>query len=123
MTLDDLTATLDTLGVRLSARLVVDAPYGVLTPEIKSALSAHKPALLARLAAGGDEADVQSRPSWDELSRWRWGPAIDAPTPGIIIDRPDRVRMLDAFRAAHGAPDPYAVEERTAIRNEVLHST
>jgi hypothetical protein len=40
------------------------------------------------------------------LAARRWGPAIGDPTPGIIIDRPDRGRMLAA------ADDP---EERAAI--------
>jgi hypothetical protein len=45
---------LDRLGVRLSLRLVVDAPAGVMTGELKSSLAAHKPALLAMLARADD---------------------------------------------------------------------
>jgi hypothetical protein len=70
MTLDDLTATLDMVGVRLSLRLVVDAPRGVLTPEIltpeiKAALQAHKPALLALLSSVDDLAKPESRGATD----------------------------------------------------------
>jgi hypothetical protein len=54
MNLPDLIATLDAQGVRLSVRLVVDAPSGALSPELREALAAQKPALLARLVAGVD---------------------------------------------------------------------
>ncbi|MFI5459774.1 MAG: CHC2 zinc finger domain-containing protein [Isosphaerales bacterium] len=54
--------------------------------------------------------------SWEELAALRWGLAVGDPTPGIIIDRPDRGRMLAAFEAA--ALDPYAIEERSAIQTE-----
>jgi hypothetical protein len=73
---------LDRLGVKLSLRLVVDAPAGVLTPEIKAALAAHKPALLEMLAvvddrpAGPPPADRgwrQSVATWPVDWRERWG--------------------------------------------------
>lgn len=76
MTLPELTEALDALGVRLSVRLVVDAPRGVLTPEIRDALAVHKPLLLLRLSR---EAQ------WETLCHERWGPAIGDPTPGIIV--------------------------------------
>ena len=50
---------------------------------------------------------------WSELAALRWGPAVGDPTPGIVIDRPDRGRMMAALRAA--ADDP---EERQAIQSE-----
>ena len=53
MTLTELHALLERLGVELSAsgeRLHYKAPAGALTPEVKAALATHKPALLARLA-------------------------------------------------------------------------
>jgi hypothetical protein len=90
MTLPDLIAALDARGVRLSARLVVDAPAGVLTPELRDALAAHKPLLLQRIVRGM---------VWAELSGWRWGPAL-----------PDT--------AAIDGPDPYAAAERAAIQAE-----
>jgi hypothetical protein len=27
--------------------------------------------------------------TWDELSRWRWGPAVNDPTPGVFVVSPD----------------------------------
>jgi TubC N-terminal docking domain len=50
MTLDALAVALDALGVKLTLRVVVEAPAGVLTPEIREALKTHKPGLVARLA-------------------------------------------------------------------------
>ncbi len=79
MTLPELTEALDELGVSLSLRLVVDAPQGVLTPELRAALAANKTLLLQRI--------VREIP-WAELSTLRWGPAIDDPTPGIIAPAP-----------------------------------
>ena len=29
-------------------------------------------------------------PTWDDLAAQRWGPAIGDPTPGIVIDEPNR---------------------------------
>ncbi len=79
MTLPELSCRLDELGVLLSVRLVVDAPRGVLTPEITDALKDHKPLLLVWLSR---EAQ------WEALRHLRWGPAIDDPTPGIIAPAP-----------------------------------
>jgi hypothetical protein len=108
VTLPDLAATLDDLGVRLSVRLVVDAPRGVLSEEIKTALSAHKVLVLQR---------VVRELVWAELSTCRWGPVAADPTPGIIIDRPDPARRVAAFEAAD-RHDSYAVAEREAIQAE-----
>ena len=66
MTLSELVETLDVRDVKLSLRLIVDAPRGALTDQTKSALAAHKPSLLARL---GKQAE------WEHLSAQRWGPA------------------------------------------------
>jgi hypothetical protein len=62
---------------------------------------------------GGDEAP--SLFSWEELAALHWGPAHDDPTPGIVIDRPDRGRMMADLRAAD---DPHAIVERLAIQAE-----
>jgi hypothetical protein len=101
MTLSELQSCLDRLGVKLSLQLVVGAPAGAMTPEVKHALATHKPALLAMLAVGSPPV----RPDWDRLSRERWGPAVDDSAPGIVIDRP--ARGMIAF-----VDDP---EERAAI--------
>jgi hypothetical protein len=49
---------------------------------------------------------VESPPlfTWGELSARRWGPAEGDPAPGILIDRPDRTRMLAAVAAIQGEP-------------------
>jgi hypothetical protein len=107
MTLPDLIAALDARGVRLSARLVVDAPAGVLTPELRDALAAHKPLLLQR---------VVREMVWAELSPLRWGPARGDPTPGL--DNPGRRPTLDTSALALAAADPEALTERAAIRAE-----
>jgi hypothetical protein len=104
VSLSDLITILDARGVRLSARLVVDAPSGVLTLELREALAAHKPLLLQQ---------VVREMVWAELSTWRWGPATGDPTPGIVIDKPDRSRMLAAPRAS--LDDPDAIEKSIAI--------
>jgi hypothetical protein len=83
---------LEQLGVELSLRLVVDAPGGTLTPEIKAALGTHKNTLLA-LLAGVEPGPhllrtVPALPPWpprpDELADWpipwreRWGRLANA---------------------------------------------
>jgi hypothetical protein len=94
MTLPELQACLDRIGVKVSARgdrLIVNAPPGVMSPELRAALASHKPALMARLS--GVESDIGEpppavlndpvAPSWPprpaELAGWpvawrqRWG--------------------------------------------------
>jgi len=66
MTLPELVEALEARDIKLSLRLVVDAPRGVMTDEIKTALAAHKPALLARLGRNAH---------WEQLAAQRWGPA------------------------------------------------
>ena len=36
---------------------------------------------------------------WHDLAALRWGPGIDDPEPGIIIDQPDRTRLRVAFES------------------------
>jgi hypothetical protein len=98
VTLPELQSCLERLGVKLSLRLVVDAPAGAMTPEVKEALATHKPSLLVLLTSGSPTV----RPDWERLSKERWGPAIGDPTPGIIIDGPAEGPML---AAAHGPDD------------------
>jgi hypothetical protein len=50
MTLPELLHACESLGVRLSVRLVADAPVGVLTAEHKAAIETHRAALLVHLA-------------------------------------------------------------------------
>jgi hypothetical protein len=92
MTLLELVEALDAQGIKLALRLVVDAPQGVMTQELRNALGAHKPSLLALL---GKEAE------WEYLAAQRWGPARDQKT------------------EASDEPDGYAEEERIAIQSEI----
>ena len=84
MTPPELHALLDRLGIVLSVRrdrLHWAAPPGAMTPEIKAALAAHKPALLRLLS--GVESPAPPPPPWPprplELAEWpvewraRWG--------------------------------------------------
>jgi hypothetical protein len=91
MTLHELMQALDSRGVKLSLQLVVDAPRGAVNDQLRTALAAHKPSLLARL---GRDAE------WEVLSKQRWGPALCNP--------------------AADSPDPYADLEREAIQTETL---
>jgi hypothetical protein len=51
MTLTELDTLLLERGVKLSLRIAVKGPRSALRPEVVNALEAHKPALMARLAA------------------------------------------------------------------------
>jgi hypothetical protein len=66
MTLPALHAHLDRLGVELTARgdrLHFKAPAGVMTEELRAALLAHKPALLALLVRADDRSDPPGPPA------------------------------------------------------------
>jgi hypothetical protein len=63
MTFPELLACVDRLGIRLSLRLVVDAPAGVITQELLDALLTHKPALLALLAQVDDRTESAGPPA------------------------------------------------------------
>ena len=90
-TLPELMETLEGQGVKLSLRLRVDAPKGVMTDQLMADLNTCKPLLLARL---GKEAE------WKYLSAQRSGPALNDPIPETDAD------------------DSCAVEERLAIEND-----
>jgi hypothetical protein len=64
---------------------------------------------------GGTEAPPLF--TWPELAAPRWGPSAADPSPGIVLDRPDRDRMQAALYAV-GHDDLYTVEERIAIQEE-----
>ena len=88
MTLTELHALLERLGVELSARgerLHYKAPAGVLTPEIKAALAAHKPALLAMLA-GVDDRTGPAGPHVSEPIRPASPPGLSDPEAVAAID-------------------------------------
>jgi hypothetical protein len=77
---------LDRLGVKLSLRLVVDAPAGVLTEELKAALAAHKPRLLALLAGVDDRTGPAGPPVSEPI-----GPA----GPPGEYDREERAAIME----------------------------
>jgi hypothetical protein len=96
MTLPELQARLDRLGVQLTLRLVVDAPAGVLTAEIKTSLAAHKPRLLAMLAGADDQVKPQPQPA---VAKTLTVPATPTPPPGR---GPRDVRKGDKWLPWHG---------------------
>jgi hypothetical protein len=57
-----------------------------------------------------------ARFTWDQLVRWKWGPADADPAPGI--DNPGRRPTLDTLALTLAAADPEALAERAAIRAE-----
>ncbi len=72
MTLHDLIAILDERGVKLGARLVVDAPENAITDDVREALAEHRGSLLARLGKAAE---------WETLAGQRWGgPTTWTPT-------------------------------------------
>jgi hypothetical protein len=91
MTLPEVIAALDDRGVKLSLRLVVDAPRGAMTDELRHALAEHKASLLARLGRAAE---------WEYLSTLRWGPALG-----------------DQSGDADDHPDPCAIAERRTVQN------
>jgi TubC N-terminal docking domain len=72
--LEDLRTRLIDMKVRLSAsggKLVVDAPAGVLTSELKAELAEHKPALLDCMSGGISDVDALAQIAslkWDDIS-------------------------------------------------------
>jgi hypothetical protein len=99
MTTSDLTALLAERGIRLSLRLVVDAPRGALTEEIRAALVEHKPALIHHVAF-----DLAA---WIEHSRRLMeNPETDlsAIAEGFTFDDPDDLAEAEARRWEKGEP-------------------
>jgi hypothetical protein len=78
MTLADLLTGLESVGIRLRVRLVVEAPLGVVTPQFRAAIEKHKPLLMYRLAQQG---------ACEELATWRWAGAQAATQ---VADQPSR---------------------------------
>lgn len=68
MTLPELLACADALGIRLDLRLVVDAPEQTLTPAVREGLAMYKIPLMVKMAR-----DRQ----WEVLRVQRWGDPAD----------------------------------------------
>lgn len=100
--LPSLLETLEARGVRLSLRLVVDAPAGALDDEARAALAEHRPMILAAL--GRDAL-------WAELSAWRWGPAVEGAPPGPE-EPPIDPRWLHEFNRLNGRAQPAEEPQR-----------
>jgi hypothetical protein len=132
MTLTELRACLDRLGIVLEARankLHWTAPPGAMTPAIKAAVAEHKPALLALLVEAGPTTDPLDLVV-DQITRRRGVPAVAVEGGRLIEPRqtavpgpavlgppppdPEQVRRIRE-RFAALAIDDYARQERAAI--------
>jgi hypothetical protein len=114
MNLSDLESCLDRLGIKLSLRLIVDAPCGAMTSELKRALAIHKPDLLARLIGMEFQSETASlvpsgAPGWQHS-----GPGIADPIADGAIEPPVPSTSFKELGAAD-LVDDYAREERAAI--------
>lgn len=95
-------------------RLRYDAPRGAIDADLRAELVAHKDELVVFLSAQAAAAAEVVRPSPPPAIR-----QSDAdPLPPIVIDCPDRDRMLAALHATIADPDRYAIAERLAIQSE-----
>jgi hypothetical protein len=113
MNLPELQTCLDRLRVKLSLRLVVDAPVGAMTAEIRAARVNHKPGLLARLAGAEFQSKSTSR-DLPELDCERSEPGIGHVTLGRAFDPPSEPTSIAALGVVDPA-DAYACLERAAI--------
>ncbi len=106
--LPTLLARLEAAGVELTLHLDVIGPDDALTDHLVEVIRAHKPLLLSHLAR---------QALWAELSSWRWGPALNAPEPGIDSRGPtDPADLARRLVDAGADSDLYAIAEREAIR-------
>ena len=80
MTLHELMHELSNRDIRLSVRLVADAPKGGITDGLREALAAHKPHLLARL---GRDLQWEALNPKGDLSEAN----DDAPDPYAVAER------------------------------------
>jgi TubC N-terminal docking domain len=101
------------LGVKLSLRLVIEAPIGALTSEIKNALAKHKSDLLARLARVGFQSECESR-GLSRLNCRGSEPGIVHPTFGFGVDCQSQATS-SVTPAVMDLADDYAWLERAAI--------
>jgi len=97
----EILATCERLDVRLSAKgdkLVVDAPRGALTPDLRATLTVHKPGILANLAARPDGRG-DSLPTVDPPGTWARRAAALLAT---IDDPSRRVALREDFEHRAG---------------------
>jgi hypothetical protein len=105
MTISQLLERCELCGITLSVRdgkLIATAPTGVVTPEAKAAIQAHKPALLAMLA--DDQANLPSQPAGDGEPLTKLTKTVWPPRPSELACWPIAWRQRWADRAeAHQA--------------------
>jgi len=65
---------------------------------------------------GGTEAPALF--TWPELAAQRWGPALNDPTPGVVVNRPIDLARLKAALEGVDPNDSYVLAEREAIQTE-----
>jgi hypothetical protein len=123
ITLPELQSCLDSLGVKVSLRLVVDAPAGAITAELRDALAEHKHALMARLVEAGPpeapvpEAAAPGPPPWPprdpRLAGWpvewreKWGiRANELEAAGVPWPEHERRAFLEVQAEMTGPPPP-----------------
>lgn len=105
MTLHELMHELSNRDIKLSLRLVVNAPQGAITDELREALTNHKPHLLAGL--GGDALWAALSPKGDlsEDNDDVPDPYAVAEREGIQAEPPTPVHELAAFLRSIGHGD------------------
>jgi hypothetical protein len=111
MTLPELQSCLDRLGVKLSLKLVVDAPARVISPEIKAALATHKPRLLVLLAHLEVHHGPPTTSAPASLSRSASGPV----SPTWPERGPRDFRRGDRWLPWHFADDPRPEEPAAGL--------
>ncbi len=115
MSIEDVIIATRQADIRLQAhgdRLVVDAPTGALTPELRDELVRHKSALLARLAPV------------TQFVILRKGPTLPLPAVLLGLDLERRGYRLSLDECRQFAIEPAAgltVEDRAAIGRWRLH--
>lgn len=68
--------------------LLFDAPAGELEPPDLEIIRANKPALISMLGAPANQ---------------RWGSAAHDQEPGIVVNRPDPIKLAEAYRLAQAS--------------------
>jgi hypothetical protein len=105
MSLSALLALLDERDVRLSLRLVVSAPVGAITPDIREGLIRHKTVLLERLIKDGGDKDTKVQGK------------------GSPSDPSDSPRLISSnWRATVAAWSRDCRANRRALVSKILHS-
>jgi hypothetical protein len=108
------------IDVRLSVvgdRLAYNAPPGLMTAELRSALAAHKPALLALLTgeSPSDGPAEPAKPAFDPSERW--GPALADAAPALDVPRDWR------WTVAHWPHDRWVAWRRLSAEVEARART